>query len=33
MVLLGAMNRYDDEYKDIETLEELSMDLMQSRPK
>jgi hypothetical protein len=30
MVLLGAINKYDDDYKDIETLEELSIDLMLS---
>jgi hypothetical protein len=33
MVLLGAINRYDDDYKDIETLEELTVDLMQNKPK
>lgn len=30
MVLLGAINKYDDDYKDIETLEEFSIDLMVS---
>lgn len=33
MVLLGAVNRYDEDYKDIETLEELSVDLMLASPK
>lgn len=33
MVLLGGINRYDDDYRDIETLEELSVDLMLSNHK
>lgn len=32
MVLLGAVNRYDEDYRDIETLEELSVDLMLASP-
>ncbi len=33
MVLLGGINRYDDNYKDIETLEELTVDLMLTKHK
>lgn len=33
MVLLGGINRFDDDYKEIETLEEITVDLMQNNPK
>lgn len=33
MVLLGAISRFDDDYKDIDTLEEIGIDLMFSKPK